>query len=121
MSAFRLFIGVGGGSRIGIHDTQCGFKMFSRPAARAIIPWLHLNGWIFDIELVWLANLLAIRIAEVPVNWTEMSGSKLSLAIDSIDMALDLIFLRIAYTFRLWPLPTNKLITKRAFSHANLN
>lgn len=55
-----------------IEDTQCGFKLFSREAARLIFPHMHVEGWIFDIEVLMLAEKIGIPIAEVQVNWHEV-------------------------------------------------
>ncbi|KAI9455212.1 glycosyltransferase family 2 protein [Russula earlei] len=77
-----------------IRDTQCGFKLFSREAARALFPRQHLATWIFDVELLLLAKSLRIPVAEVPVTWHEVAGSKLSVARDSLQMLRDLLVLR---------------------------
>jgi dolichyl-phosphate beta-glucosyltransferase len=77
-----------------IRDTQCGFKLFSRAAARALFPRQRLASWIFDVELLLLAKTLGIPVAEVPVNWHEVAGSKLSVVRDSLQMLRDLLVLR---------------------------
>ncbi|KAF9977476.1 dolichyl-phosphate beta-glucosyltransferase [Actinomortierella ambigua] len=92
----------------GIADTQCGFKLFSRKAAQAIFPHMHVEGWVFDIEVLMMAQQLGIPIVEVPVAWQEIDGSKVSLVRDSIKMALDLLVIRLNYILRFWtitPLP----------------
>ena len=61
-----------------IRDTQCGFKLFSRKAAQHIFPAQHLPTWIFDVELLLLAKQLGIPVAEVPIEWHEVPGSKLN-------------------------------------------
>lgn len=61
----------------GIEDTQCGFKIFRRTAARAIFPQLTETGWAFDVELLFVAQKLGMRIEEVPVNWSAVEGSKI--------------------------------------------
>lgn len=60
----------------GILDTQCGFKLFRRAAAQRIFPQLHESGWAFDVEILFLAQKFGMTIAEVPVNWTAVEGSK---------------------------------------------
>lgn len=100
MKAFKVFVRLWGVKTV--KDTQCGFKLMTREAARMLIPNLRLNRWIFDVELLLLAERLAVEVHEVPVNWTEMKGSKLSLATDSIRMATDLMFMRLAYSFGFW-------------------
>ena len=39
-----------------IKDTQCGFKMFTRKSAALIFSNMHVEGWIFDIEMLLLAS-----------------------------------------------------------------
>ena len=60
----------------GIEDTQCGFKLFRRAAARRIFPEMKENGWAFDVEVLFLAQKFGLTIEEVPVNWTAVEGSK---------------------------------------------
>ena len=48
-----------------VEDTQCGFKLFTRRAAKALFGNLHLYRWAFDTELIFLAEWLHIPIAEV--------------------------------------------------------
>lgn len=86
----------------GIRDTQCGFKLFSRDAAKVIFPPLHLERWAFDVELLYLAQAARIPVAEVPVNWEEIPGSKLSVIAASISMAIDLVRIRMAYMLGFW-------------------
>ncbi|KAJ3160956.1 dolichyl-phosphate beta-glucosyltransferase, partial [Geranomyces michiganensis] len=62
-----------------IADTQCGFKMLTRPAAARIFPNMHVEGWIFDIELLLIALKMKIPITEVAVNWHEVDGTKMDL------------------------------------------
>ncbi|KAF9900621.1 dolichyl-phosphate beta-glucosyltransferase [Linnemannia zychae] len=86
----------------GIEDTQCGFKLFTRRAAQAIFPNMHVEGWVFDIEVLMIAQQLRIPIVEVPVAWQEIDGSKVSLMRDSIQMALDLLIIRMNYILGVW-------------------
>ncbi|KAG0234499.1 dolichyl-phosphate beta-glucosyltransferase [Actinomortierella wolfii] len=90
----------------GIADTQCGFKLFSRKAAQAIFPHMHVEGWVFDIEVLMAAQQLGIPIVEVPVAWQEIDGSKVSLVRDSIRMALDLLVIRLNYIMGIWTIPS---------------
>lgn len=60
----------------GILDTQCGFKLFRRTAARQIFPLLRESGWAFDVEILFLAQKFGMTIAEIPVNWSSVEGSK---------------------------------------------
>ncbi|ANB16021.1 dolichyl-phosphate beta-glucosyltransferase [Sugiyamaella lignohabitans] len=80
-----------------IGDTQCGFKLFTRDALKLIFPFMHTEGWIFDVEVLILAMKKNIPIYEVPISWHEVEGSKIELARDSIKMAIDLVIMRFAY------------------------
>jgi len=82
-----------------IRDTQCGFKLFSRPSLPFIIPYMHSEGWIFDVEMLMLAESAGIPVVEVPVGWKEVKGSKLNVLWDSLGMAWSLAILRAAWTF----------------------
>jgi len=65
---------------IAVHDTQCGFKMFRREAGRKLFSLGEETGYLFDLELLALAERLGYRVAEVPVNWADIPGGHLSLA-----------------------------------------
>ncbi|KAJ8097426.1 nucleotide-diphospho-sugar transferase [Lipomyces tetrasporus] len=80
-----------------IRDTQCGFKMFTRSAVAQIFPFMHNEGWIFDVEVLILAERKGVKVAEVPISWHEVPGSKMELARDSVRMAIDLVVIRCAY------------------------
>ena len=80
-----------------IRDTQCGFKLFSRPSLPYIIPYMHSEGWIFDVEMLMLAESAGIPVAEVPIGWKEVQGSKLNVLWDSLGMAWGLAILRAAW------------------------
>jgi dolichyl-phosphate beta-glucosyltransferase len=77
----------------GIHDTQCGFKLFRRDVARQVFPLQRLDGWAFDVEVLFIARLLGHRIVEVPVNWREAGGSHLR-AWSPLAMLFDLLRIR---------------------------
>ncbi|KAI5777628.1 nucleotide-diphospho-sugar transferase [Geopyxis carbonaria] len=80
-----------------IRDTQCGFKLFTRSAARAVFRELRTEGWIFDIEILLLAQYKRVPVAEVPISWHEVEGTKMSLVRDSLRMAWDLGVVRGGY------------------------
>jgi len=91
-----------------IRDTQCGFKLFSRKAAQQLFPSLHLTTWVFDVELLIMAQVLDIPVVEVPIAWREVAGSKLSLVSDSLGMLRDLIILRTNYALGTWTVGRGK-------------
>ncbi|RDA85408.1 hypothetical protein CP532_1944 [Ophiocordyceps camponoti-leonardi (nom. inval.)] len=97
-----------------LRDTQCGFKLFTRAALPHIVPYMHAEGWIFDIEMLMLAESApaapiraadgsvigsspGIKVAEVPVHWHEVGGSKLNVVQDSVKMAIGLTVLRASW------------------------
>lgn len=80
-----------------IRDTQCGFKLFSRPTLPYIIPFMHSEGWIFDVEMLMLAESANIPMVEVAVGWKEVKGSKLNVVKDSLGMAIGLAVLRVGW------------------------
>ncbi|KAI8589274.1 glycosyltransferase family 2 protein [Geranomyces variabilis] len=85
-----------------IADTQCGFKMLTRSAAARIFPNMHVEGWIFDIELLLIALKIHIPVAEVAVNWHEVDGTKMDLVRDSLRMLRDLLIIRGNYWLGRW-------------------
>lgn len=62
--------------RIGVRDTQCGFKMYRREVAHRLHAAQTIDGFSFDLEVLYLAARLGYRIAEVPVEWVDAPGSK---------------------------------------------
>jgi len=63
----------------GITDTQCGFKLFSREAAREIFSRAKVDRFAFDVEALLLARQLGYAIAEVPVLWFNSADSRVTL------------------------------------------
>jgi len=75
-------------------DTQCGFKAFTRRAASAIFPLQQIERWGFDPELLFLANKLGFKVAEVPVAWAHSEGSRLSPVRDGAKMFVEMLKIR---------------------------
>ena len=61
---------------IGVRDTQCGFKMFTRAAAQRLYTKQTIMGFSFDLEIIYLAFKYGYKVAEVPVGWVDAPGSK---------------------------------------------
>lgn len=76
------------------HDTQCGFKCFTASAAERLFPLQTIKGWTFDVEILYLATRLGMRIVEVPIQWYFNPESKVHVGRDSLRMALDLLYIR---------------------------
>ncbi|GJP33188.1 hypothetical protein CLOM_g17747 [Closterium sp. NIES-68] len=95
---FAVLLATGG---TGVRDTQCGFKMFTRSAARKLFRNQRLNRWTFDVELLYLCKKLHIRVAEVAVAWTEIPGSKLR-PTSIFHMLFELALIRTGYGLGVW-------------------
>ena len=70
----------------GIKDTQCGFKLFTKKAAGIIFKRQTVDGFAFDVELLYIAKKHGLKIKEVPVSWFNSRNTKLKVGIDSIKM-----------------------------------
>ncbi|HMK22549.1 MAG TPA: hypothetical protein VK466_09460, partial [Terriglobales bacterium] len=87
-NCFNAIVKAGGIT--GIADTQCGFKLFERSAAQDLFSVSCINGYGFDLELLYVAQRRGYRIAEIPVNWTDQPGSKVRVVRDGIVMLREL-------------------------------
>ncbi len=79
----------------GIHDTQCGFKLFTSSAAKDVFGRCKLDGFGFDFESLMIAQDMGHKIAEVPITWAHQEGSKVVLLRDGPRMLRDLVRLRL--------------------------
>ena len=103
MRAFHMLIRLLTTTKTGrIRDTQCGFKLFTRPTLPYIVPYMHCEGWIFDVEMLMLAESADVPMVEVPIGWQEVTGSKLNVIKDSLGMAIGLALLRIGWGFGIY-------------------
>lgn len=59
-------------------DTQCGFKAFTRSAAHAVFSRVEQDGFGFDVEAILIAQSLGLRLLELPVEWADVKGTKVS-------------------------------------------
>jgi dolichyl-phosphate beta-glucosyltransferase len=62
----------------GIADTQCGFKLFSARAAQLLFPLQQLDGFGFDVEILFLARRAGLLIREIPITWVYRRESKVN-------------------------------------------
>jgi dolichyl-phosphate beta-glucosyltransferase len=79
----------------GFQDTQAGFKCFRREAALDILSRQTIDGWAFDVELLFIARKSSYRIVEVPINWYYRANSRINPIADAIDMFKEVIGIRI--------------------------
>ena len=77
-----------------VSDATCGFKAYRRAAARELFGRSRVPGWSFDAELLCIARRLNLRVAEVPVAWSDVRGSKVDLRRDVIGSLLGLLRIR---------------------------
>lgn len=85
-----------------IHDTQCGFKMFSEKASKKLFKKIYdLHGGFskisgsnvtagFDVEILYLASKMGYKIKEVPIEWLYVESRRVSPIKDSINGVMDL-------------------------------
>ncbi|PIA51138.1 hypothetical protein AQUCO_01100165v1 [Aquilegia coerulea] len=99
MKGFHVVVLLTAGS--GIRDTQCGFKMFTRAAARKLFTNIRLKRWCFDVELVYLCKRLSIPMIEISVTWSEIPGSKVS-ARSILHMLWELALMSVGYRTGMW-------------------
>jgi len=74
----------------GLEDTQCGFKCFSRAAAKDLFNHQTLVGWSFDIELLYLARIRGYSIREVAIPWYFHQESKIHALRDALKILQDI-------------------------------
>ncbi|MFI5182756.1 MAG: dolichyl-phosphate beta-glucosyltransferase [Vicinamibacteria bacterium] len=78
----------------GLHDTQCGFKVWSGDAAREAFSLGRLDGFCFDVEALYLARRRGRRIAEVPITWRNDAATRVG-ALRGMRAFLDLARIRV--------------------------
>lgn len=67
-------------------DTQCGFKAFRLSSCYPMIDAAVIDRFAFDVELLYLAQSIGLRLKEVPVRWDHNDGSKVNVLRDSLRM-----------------------------------
>lgn len=78
-----------------IEDTQCGFKILRGDVARWLFSHMRIDGYMFDIEVLYLANRLGYSIREFPVAWENDPDSRLRLFYDTARMFKHLAAIRL--------------------------
>lgn len=78
-----------------IQDTQCGFKVFRRAAARDVFALQTIDGWGFDVEVLFIALKHGYKLIEVPITWYYKPQTKISPIRDSINMVLEVMRVRL--------------------------
>lgn len=79
----------------GLQDTQCGFKCFSARAAQALFPLQTMDGWSFDVEVLYLARKQGLEIMELPIPWYYSEHSHVRPLTDTLHMLRDILRIRL--------------------------
>ena len=79
-----------------MRDTQCGFKLLEGGLARRLANELRLDGFGFDVELLARARRAGAVVAEVPVRWYHVEGSRVR------PLRHGLLMVRDAFRVRVW-------------------
>ena len=78
----------------GIRDTQCGFKLLAGDVGRSLADELRVDGFAYDVELIWLARRRGYRVAEVGVVWINSPDSRVDPIRSSFSMLRDVVLMR---------------------------
>jgi glycosyltransferase involved in cell wall biosynthesis len=78
-------------SGLPFRDTQCGFKLFTRQAADAVFRLQTVEGFGFDVEILYIARKLGLKTVEVPVVWNDTKGTRVRFLSDGAHMLMDLM------------------------------
>jgi dolichyl-phosphate beta-glucosyltransferase len=82
---------------VGLHDipdTQCGFKFFLAPVAKDLFQRQVIDGYMFDVEILYLAKKAGYRIVQVPIRWRDDGDSRLELVRGNLQNAADIFRIR---------------------------
>jgi glycosyltransferase involved in cell wall biosynthesis len=74
-------------------DTQCGFKLFETAPASRVFARQRLDGFGFDVEVLFIAKRMGLQAVEVPVHWNDVAGTKVSM-LRGLAAFLDLVRVR---------------------------
>jgi dolichyl-phosphate beta-glucosyltransferase len=77
-----------------IIDTQCGFKAFRKSTVKALFWPLFTRGFAFDVEILQRAQMMNLKIEQLPVVWKNDPHSKVKIIKDSFRMLIDLFKIR---------------------------
>lgn len=79
---------------LGYKDAQCGAKVFTKKSIKTVLPGLTVNGFAFDVELLWEMKKNGFKIKEVPIVWNDSEKSSVSF-LTAPKMFLTILRLRI--------------------------
>ncbi|MDX8377430.1 MAG: glycosyltransferase family 2 protein [Mariprofundales bacterium] len=73
-----------------LSDTQCGFKAFTAEVAEPLFTRQQVDGFAFDVELLYMASKAGLRIAVIPIVWINEENSRVNLFTDPLHMLAEL-------------------------------
>ncbi|VAX37505.1 hypothetical protein MNBD_UNCLBAC01-561 [hydrothermal vent metagenome] len=82
-----------------IQDSQCGFKMFRKAVVKPLFSKVTINGFGFDMEVLYLAFKMGLKVKESAVSWQHESGSKVNVFKDSFKMFYNIFQIRCQHYF----------------------
>jgi dolichyl-phosphate beta-glucosyltransferase len=88
----------------GITDSQCGFKFFHRDVARDLFARQRIDGYMFDVEILYLARKRGYPVHQVPIRWRDDADSRLELVAGNLRNVRDIFRIRLL-TGRVEPAP----------------
>jgi dolichyl-phosphate beta-glucosyltransferase len=98
---------------VGVNDTQCGFKLFDAAAAEALFRAARVDGFAFDVEILYLARKARIPVVEVAVAWHDSGTSRVNFLTDPARMVRDVWRIRRMHRDTVVPVDRNTLESKR--------
>ncbi len=84
----------------GIEDTQCGFKGFRGEVAEKLFAETRIDGFSFDVEILYLAARAGYRIVQIPVRWRDDPRSHVHILRDPLRMLIEVARIRLLHRSR---------------------
>jgi dolichyl-phosphate beta-glucosyltransferase len=92
-------------TQLPFHDTQCGFKLMARDDVAPILSKARIDGFSYDVELIYVAVRRGLPVREVGVTWRNAPGSKVGMLSDPLRMLRDVWRVRSWYRQGLYDAP----------------
>jgi len=90
---FAIFMRTATGLKT-VSDTQCGFKFFRHDVAKELFSLQKIDGYMYDVEILLLAQHLGYKIREVPIRWRDDHDSRLELVRGNLPYVRDILKVR---------------------------
>ena len=91
-----------------IKDTQCGFKFFQAEIARHLFERQRIDGYMFDVEILYLASRAGFRIEQLPVRWRDDNDSRFRIVSGGWRVLRELITIRLIGLLGVYDQPHEK-------------